>query len=202
MSKSLPTSLPLRMDTYTSRFPPVRTDLQCFRRSRSSQVSEVAFGRFESSPGRRPTTPTTVIRGTENNYFRGGQLATKSEPVRGTDDPELFESARWGNFSYAIPVTPGKYELKLYFSALNRRNSTDATAVEQIFSVFCNGRSILDNFNLQERCGEQRCRNSPLLQPGSRCPRQTPLRIHSHQGLCHRYRHRSSSPVKRGKSFQ
>ncbi len=88
-----------------------------------------------------------------DNYFRGGQLATNSEPVRGTDDPELFESARWGNFSYAIPVTPGKYEVKLYFSALNRRNLTDATAVEQIFSVFCNGRSILDNFNLQERAG-------------------------------------------------
>ena len=44
-----------------------------------------------------------------DNYFQGGQLATYTAPVSGTDDPELYETERWGNFSYAIPVSPGKY---------------------------------------------------------------------------------------------
>jgi hypothetical protein len=61
--------------------------------------------------------------------------------------------ARWGNFSYAIPVTPGKYDVNLYFSALNGRNSADAMPVEQTFNVFCNGRSILENFNFRESAG-------------------------------------------------
>ena len=56
-----------------------------------------------------------------DNYFEGGQLAAYATAATGTDDPELFESERWGNFSYAIPVTPGKYVLTLYFAG--RQNS-------------------------------------------------------------------------------
>jgi hypothetical protein len=52
-----------------------------------------------------------------DNYFEGGQMAAYSTPVKGTDDPELYETERWGNFSYAIPVTPGKYSVTLHFAA-------------------------------------------------------------------------------------
>ena len=52
-----------------------------------------------------------------DNYFEGGRIASYSTPVTGTDDPELFETERWGNFTYAIPVPAGKYTLTLYFAA-------------------------------------------------------------------------------------
>ena len=48
-------------------------------------------------------------------YFKGGQLAASDDPASGTDDPELYETERWGHFSYAIPVTPGKYTVILHF---------------------------------------------------------------------------------------
>jgi hypothetical protein len=89
-----------------------------------------------------------------DNYFAGGQLASYATPVTGTDDPELFESERWGNFSYAIPVAPGKYAVTLFFAArhgspgelLNSENKgTDAA---HIFNVFCNGKVLRQNFNL------------------------------------------------------
>src|SRR5581483_5395481 len=48
-------------------------------------------------------------------YFRGGQLAGSEEPAIGTEDPELYETERWGHFSYSIPVTPGEYRLTLHF---------------------------------------------------------------------------------------
>ena len=91
-----------------------------------------------------------------DNYFAGGQLASYATPVTGTDDPELFESERWGNFSYAIPVTPGKYLVTLFFAArhnsagelLNSENK--GTEAAHIFNVFCNGKVLLQNFNLMK----------------------------------------------------
>ncbi len=90
-----------------------------------------------------------------DNYFEGGRIATYTTPVTGTDDPELFESERWGNFTYAIPVPPGKYSLTLYFAA--RRVDPDQpplpageaqSAAARVFNVFCNGRPLLENFDL------------------------------------------------------
>ena len=86
-------------------------------------------------------------------YFKGGQLATDTAVPRGTDDPEFYESHRWGNFSYAIPVTPGKYRLTLYFSDDsvphgNLRSEQDKSQADHVFSVYCNHNPILSNFDL------------------------------------------------------
>ena len=86
-----------------------------------------------------------------DNYFEGGQLASYSAAVKGTDDPELYESERWGNFTYAIPVTQGRYTVTLYFAA--RHGEWDQpddhqTPVEHIFNVFCNGNALVKNFDL------------------------------------------------------
>ena len=48
-------------------------------------------------------------------YFKGGQLSTSDVPATGADDPEMFETERWGHFSYAIPVAPGRYAATFYF---------------------------------------------------------------------------------------
>jgi hypothetical protein len=92
-----------------------------------------------------------------DNYFQGGQLATYTSPVKGTDDPELYETERWGNFSYAIPVTQGKYSVTLYFAVRHGdwdqpSSAPDDTraAVAHLFNVFCNGNALLKNFNLPQ----------------------------------------------------
>jgi len=89
-----------------------------------------------------------------DDYFEGGQMASYTAPVNGTDDPELYETERWGNFSYAIPVTPGKYSLTLYFAA--RHGEWDQPsgtidgkpAVAHVFNVFSNGKTLLSSFDL------------------------------------------------------
>jgi hypothetical protein len=90
-----------------------------------------------------------------DNNFEGGQIASYASPVSGTDDPELYETERWGNFSYAIPVSPGKYSVVLHFAVRhgdwNQSSSPsdeNKTAVAHIFNVFCNGKVLLNNFNL------------------------------------------------------
>ena len=87
-----------------------------------------------------------------DNYFEGGQMASYARPVSGTDDPELYETERWGNFSYAIPVSPGRYTVLLHF-ALRHGDGAPALAgdrLTRIFNVFCNGKVLLQRFDLQK----------------------------------------------------
>ena len=95
-----------------------------------------------------------------DDYFEGGQLAAYTAPVKGTDDPELYETERWGNFTYAIPVTAGKYTLTLYFAARHSdwdESSSDAfegkPTVAHVFNVFCNGQTLLTAFDLAKEAG-------------------------------------------------
>ncbi|HEY2858693.1 MAG TPA: malectin domain-containing carbohydrate-binding protein [Terracidiphilus sp.] len=84
-----------------------------------------------------------------DNYFEGGQLATYAAPVSGTDDQELYESERWGNFTYAIPVAPGRYTVTLHFAARHGDwPSTSGAAAEHVFDVYCNGKVLLEDFDL------------------------------------------------------
>jgi hypothetical protein len=88
-----------------------------------------------------------------DNYFEGGQIATYPTPVTGTDDPDMYQTERWGNFTYAIPVAPGKYSVWLHFAA---RHGDPAASNEngghpvRVFNVFCNGTALLQNFNLRD----------------------------------------------------
>ena len=93
-----------------------------------------------------------------DNYFEGGQLASYAQEVTGADDPELYETERWGNFSYAVPVTPGRYAVVLHFAA-RRSNPGEPAAesaehVSNTFNVFCNGKALLENFNLAAEAGK------------------------------------------------
>lgn len=87
-------------------------------------------------------------------YFKGGQLRTSREPAVGTDDPELYESERWGHFSYAIPVAPGKYTVSLHF--IERNANPSGGKGDRTFHVFCNGHAILEDVNIRAKVGENR----------------------------------------------
>jgi hypothetical protein len=67
----------------------------------------------------------------------------------------LYETERWGKFSYAIPAAPGRYTVVLHFAARHRgwdqplaAEEGETTRVEHIFNVFANGKAVLENFDL------------------------------------------------------
>ena len=100
-----------------------------------------------------------------DNYFKGGQLGASENPADDTDDPELYETARWGHFSYAIPVTPGKYTVALHFierhqDAAGRQQSmtgeAEPDASSRSFNVFCNGKAIISDLDVLEQAGDNR----------------------------------------------
>jgi hypothetical protein len=99
-----------------------------------------------------------------DTYFKGGQIRSSQEPAQGTDDPEFYETERWGHFSYAIPVAPGKYTVTLHFiehhaaqgnAELAQSNGSE-TSEERVFNVFCNGRTIISKLNIVDDAGENR----------------------------------------------
>ena len=99
-------------------------------------------------------------------YFKGGQISSSQESAQETDDPEFYETERWGHFSYAIPVAPGKYTVTLYFIEHHAADTLDRVAPPQansgpalqdrVFNVFCNGKTIVSKLNIVDEVGENR----------------------------------------------
>ena len=87
--------------------------------------------------------------------FLGGQLAHHKSVSTGTPDPSLYSSQRFGNFSYSLPVAPGRYQLTLRFSEtyFGPDSPGGGGAGSRIFDVFANGRRILNNFDIFKEAG-------------------------------------------------
>lgn len=104
-------------------------------------------------------------------YFQGGQQTTYGGTVSGTDDPELYDSERWGNFTYAVPVSTGKYAVTFYFVARHGEwpaGSGEGSA-KHVFNVFCNGKTLLQNFDLaaEARTSDVVVRRAVGLEPNA-----------------------------------
>ncbi len=94
-------------------------------------------------------------------FFKGGQLSGSQEAATDTDDPEFYETERWGHFSYAIPVAPGRYSVTLHFiehhaGAGQSADGSGTPSADRVFNVFCNGKTIVANLNIFQLAGENR----------------------------------------------
>ena len=67
----------------------------------------------------------------DQNFF-GGSTNSTTSTISGTSDQALYKTERWGSFSYAIPVTPGTYDIRLHFVEMYY---TAPCAGKRIFSV-------------------------------------------------------------------
>jgi len=98
-----------------------------------------------------------------DTYFMGGRLRATEETATGTDEPEFYASERWGQFSYAVPVSPGKYRLTLYFighgPSANHGAFSPSLTGTRVFDVFCNRKLLLHDLNLAKEAG----RNDALV---------------------------------------
>jgi hypothetical protein len=99
-----------------------------------------------------------------DTFFKGGQIRRSQEMAEGTDDPEFYETERWGHFSYAVPVPPGKYAVTLHFiehhsDVSERATGSVASDDDRGFNIFCNGKTILSNLDILRQVGE----NHPLV---------------------------------------
>lgn len=86
-----------------------------------------------------------------DQYYNGGVPVSFPRQVTAlTTDPALFETARMGRFSYAVPLSSGPSELRLYF--MERLIGPGAQVREggensRLFSVLLNGKIALSDFD-------------------------------------------------------
>lgn len=94
-----------------------------------------------------------------DGYFKGGRTIPRPGNVLGTSEPELYQSERFGHFSYAIPVAPGRYTVTLHFAERFFGPANPAPTGKgpgsRVFHVFCNGAWLLKNFDIYQAAGSQ-----------------------------------------------
>jgi hypothetical protein len=115
-------------------------------------------------PIRILTQPTSYVdhngqRWRADDYFQNGIRSTERRRVSGTQDPELFGAERFGHFSYNIPVDKrGRYTVILHFAELyyGPQLPGGGGAGSRIFHVFCNGQTLLQDFDIYKEAGSLR----------------------------------------------
>jgi hypothetical protein len=107
-----------------------------------------------------------------DDYYLNGLQSTDRGKVQGTQDPELFGAERYGHFHYAIPVDRrGTYTVKLHFAEfyygtqLGGRGGVGS----RIFHVFCNGQTLLRDFDIYKESGSLRLltKTFPHIRPSA-----------------------------------
>lgn len=114
-------------------------------------------------PVRLVMQPTAVTDHNGNlwhpdNYFVNGAVSDQPRLVSGTPDPNLYAFERYGHFTYSIPVdTRGRYTLVLHFAELYWvPDASGSVGVgSRLFRVYCNGSTLLDNFDIFKEAGSQ-----------------------------------------------
>src|SRR5688572_13939251 len=80
--------------------------------------------------------------------FTAGTTAGGGGAVAATVEDDLFDSRRFGNFSYSLPIKNGQYRVKFLFS-----DPVHSAAGQRRFDVFAEKRLILDDFDIAAYAG-------------------------------------------------
>jgi len=83
-------------------------------------------------------------------YSAGGRIVLRQQEVALTPDPGIYQSERYGNFSYAIPVAAGSYSAILHFAeSWHGPGRPDGGGVgSRLFDVYCNRVPLLRDFDI------------------------------------------------------
>jgi hypothetical protein len=84
-----------------------------------------------------------------DQYFIGGAAEKSDATIKGTRDKVLYQSERYGNFSYALPLANGSYDLTLKFV-----ESTHSVRNQRVFDVWVEGQLSLNDLDIYAVTGK------------------------------------------------
>jgi hypothetical protein len=100
---------------------------------------------------RRPWTDRLGQIWGHDEYFEGGdaiEIPAKGY-IAGASDARLYQSARTGSFRYRIPLSPGSYEMRMYFiEPLFGPDMDQGGEGNRLFGLSINGQKVLDRFDI------------------------------------------------------
>ena len=83
-----------------------------------------------------------------DNSYNGGASWSTSAGIANTGSPALYQTCRYGDFSYNFPVANGSYSVTLKFAEISRTGPG-----QRVFNVALNGATVLSNFDIFARSG-------------------------------------------------
>ena len=97
-------------------------------------------GQYESQAG--------VIFQADTDYS-GGTAASIAANITGTDDPTLYQTERYGSFTYNVPLANGNYDVTLKFAEIY----WDAPG-KRVFNVSIQGTQVITNLDIYAMAGK------------------------------------------------
>ena len=76
--------------------------------------------------------------------MKGGNIGTTGDDIQNTQDQVLFNTERWGSFTYELPLKEGSYDITLF---LAETYFGPAQAGNRVFDIEAEGSVILDDFD-------------------------------------------------------
>ncbi len=90
-----------------------------------------------------------------DEYYCGGNFVFRRRVVSNPPEKALYEGERYGNFSYRIPLAPGRYRVTLHFAEtwFGTPESNQPAEDARIFNVFANGVALLRDYQVAKDAG-------------------------------------------------
>jgi hypothetical protein len=111
-------------------------------------VSAGSFTPIRVNAGGKVYTDSLGQTWSADTDYSGGNVHATTSPIKGTPDPTLYQTYRYGQFSYQFAVPNGGYNVVLKFA-----ESYWHSAGQRIFSVSINGVLVLTNFDIVAAAG-------------------------------------------------
>ena len=83
-----------------------------------------------------------------DTQFSGGRTYSRTTPIAGTEDDVLYQSERFGDFAYTVPLPNGHYVVTLHFAEIYW-----TTAGQRVFDVEIEGTEVVSNLDLVATVG-------------------------------------------------
>jgi hypothetical protein len=108
------------------------------------------------SGGGQYTDLSTVVYQADTDYSGGATVSTTA-PIAGTVDDALYQSVRYGNFSYNIPLANGNYTVTLKFAEIYWNASG-----RRVFDVSMQGQTVISNMDIFANAGVNAAYDVPV----------------------------------------
>jgi len=79
----------------------------------------------------------------------GGNLAGYGSPIEGTNEPEIYQTVRWGLSAYRLSLPNGSYRVILKFSELAYDKPGN-----RVFDVLLNGKTVIEELDIFAKVGK------------------------------------------------
>lgn len=122
--------------TYHYVVTAVKNGVQSLASSEATATTPAAAGeatRINVQGDEYTTTTGQVFR--PDAFFTGGNRKAVTTAITGTNDPALYQDERWGDFSYAIPVANGRYNVRFHFVELYYGTSQPGGVGKRVFGM-------------------------------------------------------------------